>query len=67
MKARWYCGHYIGSPYWQTSEIYEADECGREFDEEVDEREWQQGLSCTTCPKCGAFLDQHYDKPILLK
>lgn len=62
MKLYWYCGYYYGEPHWH-GDYYEPDECGMQFETEVDSEEWKEGECCAICPKCRNILTQCYDAP----
>jgi hypothetical protein len=55
IRLRWVCLAPVGPPRWQSTEVYESDECGQEF---------TTGDEATVvCPKCTAELTKEYDYP----
>jgi hypothetical protein len=52
------CGLAVGKPRWQTSDIYEADECDYEARVRVDKASFEEGCASAHCPKCGQDLPQ---------
>lgn len=66
LKVSWYCGRYYGPPVWHGTETFEPEECGTEFETEVDEDDWDTESAEAVCPKCGSVLEQADDLPELV-
>lgn len=43
ITVQWHCFYYIGSHKWQTTEIYEPDECDTEFVTLESKESWEAG------------------------
>lgn len=67
IRLSWLCCHFVGSAYWQNTEIYEPDECGMEFETEDMWENWKAKCCNAICPSCGAELTQLHDGPELVK
>lgn len=66
VKAKWYCSYYVGDYKWQSTEIYEPDECDTEFITEVSLEDWNDIWASAECPKCGATLWQYDGMGVLV-
>ena len=62
IKLKWYCGYFVGDAKWR-GDYYEPDECGTEFESDVDYAEWVSGDARAVCPRCHAELNQSEDEP----
>jgi hypothetical protein len=65
MKVRWYCGLYDFDGH--TSLFADPPECTAEFDTEVDEDDWSNGICEVKCPQCNGILSQVMDHASILE
>jgi hypothetical protein len=63
IKVHWYCSFFVGCLKWQSTEVYEPDECDTAFTTVALLNDWEDETVEAVCPRCKNILYQAYNHP----